>query len=350
MKQRWFLILVPVALAVALLMGVFALQPARAQGNTYYVNAATGNDSYTPEQAQNPATPWKTVTHAAATVPAGSAADPNVIRVAAGTYDAALGEVFPIVFANAYVHLIGEGRDTTVIDGGGAVTIIDVQVEGAHIEGFHLQGPLQQGINASAPLSVVDNRITGGMRGVLVNIDELLSDDRTLSETVVNNNFITVTGTSIGVEINVYLDANYRPLTITVGGVEVLSNTIIMPPASGPGVGIDLEAFEAFNVDGGTVTFGPVDVSDNHISGGGYGIQYYGCVDVLTDTVVIADDLTFNNNTLRDQYYTGIYMDYYDATNLYGSTSVTLGDLEMSGNDIRCDQCYDGGISISDYG
>lgn len=60
---------------------------AESTGNTYYVNTATGNDSYNTTQAQSPSTPWQTIDHALGTVP-----DPTTItggitiEVAAGTY------------------------------------------------------------------------------------------------------------------------------------------------------------------------------------------------------------------------------------------------------------------------
>ena len=63
----------PVRLALALALGLgmilgmmllFNIEPVLADGDVYYVNAATGDDSRTAVQAQNPATPWKTIGHA----------------------------------------------------------------------------------------------------------------------------------------------------------------------------------------------------------------------------------------------------------------------------------------------
>lgn len=59
----------------------------QAQTN-YYVNVATGSDSNTPTQAQNPSTPWKTIGHVDGNVTIGSAG--TVVNVAAGTYTANL--------------------------------------------------------------------------------------------------------------------------------------------------------------------------------------------------------------------------------------------------------------------
>ena len=53
----------------------------------YYVDASSGEDT-NPGSASEP---WKTITHAV-----GTAATDVKIRVLPGTYDAALGETFPI--------------------------------------------------------------------------------------------------------------------------------------------------------------------------------------------------------------------------------------------------------------
>ena len=117
------------ALALVLSLGIVVLPMASpvaaSPGTTYYVNAATGDDGNTglsPDQA------WKTITHAVNTVPAGgSLADPNIIQVAAGTYNNTTnGEIFAITFDNTYVKLSGAGAATTTIDGEGAGTILDI--------------------------------------------------------------------------------------------------------------------------------------------------------------------------------------------------------------------------------
>jgi len=97
-----------VALAPVLSLGIVAGRVEASPGTHYYVNAATGDDLFGDGSAANP---WKTITHASATVPAGaSAADPNVIHVAAGLYDKTnSAEGFTINFNSANVALGGAG-------------------------------------------------------------------------------------------------------------------------------------------------------------------------------------------------------------------------------------------------
>jgi hypothetical protein len=80
----------------------------------WYVDAVNGNDA---NAGTTPATAWRTITHAHATAPIGGV---ETIHIAPGTYDTALGEVFPIV-----VHGVQSTRQF-IGDAGSASTIVDV--------------------------------------------------------------------------------------------------------------------------------------------------------------------------------------------------------------------------------
>ena len=62
------------------LLGSFLFLGGKAEAATYYV-ATDGDDARTTAQAQNPATPWKTIIHAESAV-----ADDDTVNIAAGTY------------------------------------------------------------------------------------------------------------------------------------------------------------------------------------------------------------------------------------------------------------------------
>lgn len=81
---------------------------------TYYVNDDTGDDGRTAAEATNPATPWRTITRALdeSDTPLVSG---DILNVAAGTYDQALGEDFPLSLRSG-VQILGEDRDTTFIN------------------------------------------------------------------------------------------------------------------------------------------------------------------------------------------------------------------------------------------
>jgi hypothetical protein len=86
--------IVSAAVALALATGVVTVPEAWTA--TYYV-ATTGSNGNTPAQAQNPATPWKTLTHALAQ----PLASGDVIQVQPGTYDSIVnGETFPLALVD----------------------------------------------------------------------------------------------------------------------------------------------------------------------------------------------------------------------------------------------------------
>ena len=135
--RTWKGLSILVALALLLALAAVAVPMSgtveASPGTHYYVNAATGNDTAGDGSASKP---WKTITKAAGCVPAGaSAADPNVIHVAAGLYDNTHnGEIFTINFNSANVTLSGAGAATTIIDGENKAstlqTILQVNADG----------------------------------------------------------------------------------------------------------------------------------------------------------------------------------------------------------------------------
>ena len=108
--------------------------PVRAQvgGGVYYVNAAVGKDTYSPGQAKNLATPWKTIQHAVNTVPAGS-----TIIVAPGTYVEGIAvRVADLTIRAEFIGTVG--IDVSTIDGVWAAVCIFA--DGVVFDGFVVIG------------------------------------------------------------------------------------------------------------------------------------------------------------------------------------------------------------------
>jgi len=107
----------------------------------YYVDAASGDDTNPGDKSQ----PWKTITHAVSTADLD-----KKIKVLPGTYDAALGESFPIELKEGQILVgdedeKGDGTEPTEIYGygdfmtGWYTTIIGA--EGSSISGFKIGDP-----------------------------------------------------------------------------------------------------------------------------------------------------------------------------------------------------------------
>ena len=75
--------------AFALLATV--LFDASASAADWYVDAQNGSNA---NNGLSPATAWRTLTHSLATIPAPGT---QTLHIAPGTYDAALGEAYPLV-------------------------------------------------------------------------------------------------------------------------------------------------------------------------------------------------------------------------------------------------------------
>jgi hypothetical protein len=102
----------------ALIVTVCSLPPAWA--GDWYVDAVSGNDA---NSGASPASAWRTITHAHATLPLGAI---ERIHIAPGLYDAALGESFPISIIGWHDkrQFVGDaGSANTVLDGGGASAV-----------------------------------------------------------------------------------------------------------------------------------------------------------------------------------------------------------------------------------
>ncbi len=83
----------------------------------FYVDVVNGNDA---NPGTSPGSAWRTLTHASAAAPAGSA---HTIHVAPGTYSPATGESFPLMFREQ--RLVGDqGPASTILDGGGGGPLI----------------------------------------------------------------------------------------------------------------------------------------------------------------------------------------------------------------------------------
>lgn len=210
---------------------------------TYYVNVNTGSNSNNGSQGS----PWKTITFALTQLVSG-----DTVNVAAGTYDAASGETFPLRPASD-TTLTGAGATTTIISGSGNTFHLtgDTAVSNVTITGFTIttaSGQTGHGIelvnvnNITIESNIIRNNGNDGINlwtnadnvkirknliysnaidGIQVGSDNSSSvnDQVTISNNVIYSNGVD------GIWINPSLSA-----TIT-------NNTIVSNPGNGIGIG-----------------------------------------------------------------------------------------------------------------
>jgi len=351
--------------------------PALATGATYYVDTA-GNDA---NNGLTPATAWKTITYAAANVPAGTSGTPNIIMVAAGTYDETGNvETFPINFTNDYVALTGAGSVSTFIDVDvSAVDALYVDGMGFSVSGFTFENALDA-IDIIEGGFTVSNNVFESTVGDGVHVDVSTTDlgvDVTVAGMAITGN--TFKTTSDGVYIYLYLDFDYTTenLNISLGDLTISGNTF--PVTSGDAIeadggiyitdilngtvtvgdftvtnntftdandGADIY-YSITDMEGTQVTVGDFTVTNNTFTDGSDGFDFYGGIDDMQDCQVTVGDLLVTNNTFTNQSSQGIDIDYWDVTYIYGDSPIVLGEITIADNEITSNNSSDA-IYMSD--
>jgi len=251
----------------------------------YYVDADLGNDQY-PGTSINP---WRTITHAIA-----SADEHTVIRVRPGTYDEALGEVFPLILKRGQtlegdIENRGAGIAATVIYGlasvvppfGSDKAVIQC-ADGSIVAGFSIGGPYaSQGYGICSyniDVTVLDNTFTSETTDLYGGVRLFGIGDATVG----NNDFMTTACGVYAVNFtgSLLLEGNdLRTMSIPVdilsssSDVIVRGNRIVGNGQVGVQVqsGTPLIEDNRFELTGGYATYGaircPFDTSNPTVRG-----------------------------------------------------------------------------------
>lgn len=310
---------------------------------TYYVDINTGDDAHTAIQAQNPATPWRTLTHAEASAPGGTPGSPTTIQVAAGIYSTGAGESLPITFSQPDIEIIGSGISTTTLTtgfktGGGSsrdTILLEVQAPGFAISGFTFRAASQAIILNTGGADIHDNFFatdsTDEIRTAitLVVIDRSMTNSLTIDPVVVRNN--TIQATSEGLFVYFGFDLLGSDNTLSIGDLIVENNTFEL---TGYAQGVEINGVSIENGVGARVSVGEIRISGNEFTGGNTAIETQGKLEQLVDCEVLTGPLTITNNQFLMQDYKALDLDLYDLDSLEETTTCTLGGLTFSGNTI----------------
>lgn len=341
------LVLSIISLLFLLFLSSTVLLSASAGGVVYYVDALWGNDTRTLAEAQNPATPWKSISHAAAMVPAGDVGNANIIQVNSGTYSALrTGEIFPIRFQNENVTIRGAGAGESAIDANLREPLILVlDAPNITVEDFEIRNSTLSLISSTiGGFNVQNNVLLHSIFGVAVSAHITTSVDTEIGSFRVAENTIDVNGSAI--QIDVGLLGEGAAVNLNIGSIDILTNTIILPEHNG--LGIDFDDFYLEDVNGGSATIGAVTIRNNIVDGGRFGIDMYGWIDDMTDAVVAIGDVEITGNRLQDQNVFSVFFDYYDLDFWDGASSGKLGDVVIENNQISSDQSD--GFVLEDFG
>ena len=329
-------------LAVLALAAALLALPGLASAATYYVNSATGNDA---NNGLTAGTAWKTITKAATAVPAGTAATPNVISVAAGNYNA--GETFPIAFNKNFVSLTGAGAGSTTINPANTgIDALNVGAKGFAVSGFTFDNAAdaidisQGGFTVSN--NVFTTNVTNGINFVYTTTN--LSTSTAVGNVSITGN--TFTGLSYGVYLYAYLDYNeFTPgLTASLGTVDVRNNTFTSCT-----YGVYMEDYYITEMYSGSATIGNQTYDTNTFTNCQYGIYFddFYISYMEGGSTASLGSVLFNNNTLNNCSNTGIYVYGMWLEEFYGSTG-TMGNMTFTNNTVTNGGSY--GFYIYYYG
>jgi hypothetical protein len=315
--------------------------PALASGATYYVNAGSGTDS------GNCSTACKTITYAAANVPAGTSADPSIIEVAAGTYDTTSnGETFPIVFTTDYVSLTGAGSGSTTIDAESSGDALNVTGMDFSVSGFTFDNAGDAIDISRGGFVISNNMFTANVStGVYFHLKTLdISTDFAVANVSVTNNTFNGTGGDV-VYFDVYLDYDeFTPgLTASLGTVDVSNNTF-----TDCDVPVYVEHYYISEMYNGTATIGKQTYDNNTITNSSYGIYVDGLYidDMSAGSTATLGDLAITNNRCDNCTRSAIYIGVMKLDDFYNSNG-TLGSLIFTDNTVT--NGGDNGIYIRYY-
>jgi len=215
--------------------------PDLASATTYYVNAVSGND--TNNNGLSHATAWETITHAAATVPAGTSKAPNVISVAGGIYNIGNNnEIFPINFTHDFVSLTGAGAATTVIDMQN-LTVDDalhVSAKGFSVSGFTFNRA-QRAIGISeGGFTISDNvfETTIGQGVYFSRIETNRAASISFAGIAITGNTFKTSTDGINVNVDLGFASNANNLTAAFGNFTISANNFLL--TGGEGINIEV--------------------------------------------------------------------------------------------------------------
>ncbi len=243
---------------------------------TFYVNAATGDDSRTPAMAQDSSTPWQTLTKALDNVASGDS-----VQVASGTYDAALGESYPLELQSG-VAVQGAGKTTTTLSAPAGTDVFE-----------NLDTPLSSGTTLSGFTLTHDGAVSSMTSQTLIHLEPT----SVAMAPVIDDNAFVSRGSDYEYGIAVDTDASSAAARTFSG---TISNNTFDAFYAGVYLSADLEASP-----GGSVVFNPT-VSGNTFTDNEFAISanmddYQGTS--FQDTTKIVDNVATGSSAGDIFYY-----------------------------------------------
>ncbi len=265
------------------------------------------------------------------------------IRLAAGNYDAANGETFPLTVVQPHLSILGTNQELTVIDAGGANRVFyavnkgDIRLEGMAIQGGALSNDCGAGLYAVgcglalSNCAVLNNQLYPASlacygSGMYLRLGKLLIDS-----CIFSNNFVNLVSGSSGYGGGMFIDRS--PLTIRrtrfennrINRVSGESHAAVGGAIYSSGANVEIANGEFF---GNYAVAAP---------GGMWGGSAYGGALYLTQGNALLCDCAFSNNYASSQNTTRGGSIYVSAITTFTMRACTFSQgYVKSFNSIGC--------------
>ncbi len=148
------------------------------------------------------------------------------------------------------------------------------------------------------------------------------------------DNVVTKSSTGNSVEVEIDLDFDHEKVThAKLGDYIFLKNHMRSVAIAGDFIEFEIDIKD---VTGGSVEIGDFIMRENVMRGHGLGLDFNGDnIRYLEDVDVDIGEVLIRDNRILEHDDGGINLNYYDLEYLYGTTTVHMGDVTISDNNVR---------------
>ena len=305
--------------------------------SNFYVNASTGSNDYTGTTSEVSGTngPWKTITWASTQAATGTA-----INVAAGTYNTALGESFPILLTGKKL-LSTTTHMATIEEDSGATSILNLG-DNTTLEGFCLKGNgTDKMINVSGSSVIIKGNqidVSGyGNGGIAIPGSSNITIEANILHSAGNVAIYSAAASNVRIYKNEVRNCSGTGVFLYGNGMVVDRNTIVKNSAN-----VYVHPFASnVTIKNNIISNQPV-LDDDQVASS-YGIS---------DSGVIAS-LGYNNVWKNDSDYSGTSAGVTDISRFPGFVSPEANDYRLQASNAYwtnpCIGAGEGGVNIGAY-
>jgi len=191
------------------------------------------------------------------------------------------------------------------------------------------------GINCSASgFHIAKNTFWHDDHGLYWNINKDLAENYVVYDSTAEGNEFYMNTNNDAIYAYVDLDYNQGAYNATIGNISFLNNTFYMNGTGADGIDMSgyAEGIYVKGMNGGNISVGTVNISNNRFYGGHDIIYFWGDFEEMRDVNLVVGDVIVTGNTILNHSQHSICVSPYGATGWHGNTKGIYGDLIICDN------------------